>query len=737
MLLAQAVAAEPTTRLAAGKKSALLIGCTRYERLPESFQLEGPANDVVLMRRVLETSYGFSSGAIRTLAEGASAAGRPTRANIAAEFERLIQVAGPGDQIVVLLSGHGSQQLNVPDPAHPDPDDRDGWDETFLPADVERLGTQQPTVRGAIVDDELFVWCRQIVDRGATLWAIFDCCHSGEGIRGDSQERSRHVPPKALGIGRSVDDTAAEPAAAKAEIPFDVQEPIKRLVVFYACQSSEDAIERPMPYGDEPATRREPYGLFTYTLCSILQGAGHDELSYHDLAAAVWARYRAWGRYGPTPYADGVDLDHAVLNTHRPERRYLLEANGTSQWKLNAGDLDGLRPGAVLAVYPPGRTGTDGEPTDDLPAGSLGYVGVRELGALDAVVVPIRPDSSIAKFVPDKYQRHPAPAQLPSNCDATLAYLDYGEMRLAVAVDVKQPELDPDARRSLEKLAAELAERATRPKAVFRLVPQLDDARWVIQHRDGLVLVPEAVAMAEPGVPLPAESPRFELPAGDAAATCVARLERLFRAENLLKLCVPSGSHLGDESEGLDFTVEMVRYRDKRDREGSVLQTRPPVIYPGQFVGWRVTNHDTDAIDFTLLYIDANFEIQALFPRMDAIGANNRLFPEKSFATRPFPVTAKPLGNEQLVVIATRAKGPPKDFRALASADIEQAKGVETAQRGTADNVLESPLGRLMSYAVFDAAPGAGSGLRGLGAEEMSQYELRIVPWRTLSAAGN
>src|SRR6266702_4941932 len=88
----------------AGRKHALLVGCTRYDKLPDH-RLEGPANDVVLMRRVLKERFGFADRDIVTLAES-NAAGRPTRANIKAQFERLAKVAGPKDHIMILLSGH-------------------------------------------------------------------------------------------------------------------------------------------------------------------------------------------------------------------------------------------------------------------------------------------------------------------------------------------------------------------------------------------------------------------------------------------------------------------------------------------------------------------------------------------------------------------------------------------------------------------------------------------------------
>ena len=48
---------------------ALLVGCTRYDNRPRLRPLVGPANDVELMRHVLEDSYGFDPSHIVVLSE--------------------------------------------------------------------------------------------------------------------------------------------------------------------------------------------------------------------------------------------------------------------------------------------------------------------------------------------------------------------------------------------------------------------------------------------------------------------------------------------------------------------------------------------------------------------------------------------------------------------------------------------------------------------------------------------
>ena len=81
---------------------------TKYDNLPTSLHLSGPANDVRLMRRLLEGDYQFPPDSIVSLTENEGVRERrPTRANIAREFRRLAELAHEGDQVVILLAGHG------------------------------------------------------------------------------------------------------------------------------------------------------------------------------------------------------------------------------------------------------------------------------------------------------------------------------------------------------------------------------------------------------------------------------------------------------------------------------------------------------------------------------------------------------------------------------------------------------------------------------------------------------
>ena len=144
------------------KKLALLIGCTDYSQ-HKTWKLEGPVNDVNLLKTVLTDHFDFADSQITTLVEGIDESHIPTKANINRQFDRLASVAGRDDQIVILLSGHGSQQ---PEQDSVDSDDHklDGLDEIFLPADTGIWDEAQQTVTNVILDHELRRWVDRIVE---------------------------------------------------------------------------------------------------------------------------------------------------------------------------------------------------------------------------------------------------------------------------------------------------------------------------------------------------------------------------------------------------------------------------------------------------------------------------------------------------------------------------------------------------------------------------------------------
>ncbi len=299
-------------QLAAARTLALLVGVSGYPTLAVHRQLQGPRNDVQLMRQTL-VDLGTPRQAITVLADGvAGAQGLPTRANILSNFDKLAQLADAGDWVVLYLSGHGSQQpqLQVLN-GHREPD---GLDEIFLPYDVARWDGKTGAVENAIADDEIGAAIDKIKKKGALVWAIFDTCHAGDMVRslrkGDDLPTLRYVKPVELGIPHE----AIRPAQLATRSWGNTLDRVERkkrqagesMIAFYASQPDEPAAEETFP-AFQNRTEKKRYGLFTYYLAEELQN--WQDKTFKTLAEKIGSRYRQDKRAFPTPlFTGGLDL---------------------------------------------------------------------------------------------------------------------------------------------------------------------------------------------------------------------------------------------------------------------------------------------------------------------------------------------------------------------------------------------------------------------------------------------
>jgi len=89
----------------------------------------------------------------------------PTKANMIAAMQWLIQGAQSGDSLFFHYSGHGGCQKDQ------NGDEVDGQDETLVPCDYETAGQ--------LSDDEIHQTLVATLPVGVRLTAVMDCCHSG------------------------------------------------------------------------------------------------------------------------------------------------------------------------------------------------------------------------------------------------------------------------------------------------------------------------------------------------------------------------------------------------------------------------------------------------------------------------------------------------------------------------------------------------------------------------------
>lgn len=146
-------------------KKALLAGINKYKM--SGCDLKGCINDVLNMREILKTHFGFTNNDIRVITDD-----RVTKKELIARLNWLTTNVKANDTIVFHYSGHGSQiRARKGDLSELS----DGMNELICTYDMDWNGTY-------ILDDELHDIFSK-VPKTAKCEVFLDCCHSGTGLR--------------------------------------------------------------------------------------------------------------------------------------------------------------------------------------------------------------------------------------------------------------------------------------------------------------------------------------------------------------------------------------------------------------------------------------------------------------------------------------------------------------------------------------------------------------------------
>jgi|GEM_PF-2813577 len=311
---------------------ALLVGVTKYPNLDTIFHLQGPENDVNLIRRVL-IQRGFDSTKIWQYTE--KSVQKPDRKVILKALERMADSSARGDLVYMHFSGHGSLAHTNDTIAEPD-----GFDELFLARDASQWDDKVGTVPGAIADDEFGAAIDRIRAKGASVVVAFDACHSGTMTRGGADSiRFRMVPSTLLTANKTIKKTVTERAVTKELAP---------LVSIYAVGSHQKAPEAYLPF--DPDVPRHSYGLLSYTLATaLLQNFASD---YAQLGQQISQAYRSAGFMDLDPMIEG-DVHLGVLQqvAGRRTAQWLIQFSDEDM-SIDAGILQGVSKGQQLRVYP-------------------------------------------------------------------------------------------------------------------------------------------------------------------------------------------------------------------------------------------------------------------------------------------------------------------------------------------------------------------------------------------------
>ncbi len=132
---------------------------------------------------------------------------------------------------------------------------------------------------------------------------------------------------------------------------------------------------------------------------------------------------------------------------------------------------------------------------------------------------------------------------------------------------------------------------------------------------------------------------------------------------------------------------------------------------------FEITNTELVPLDVTLLYVGADFAIQALYPTG---GADNQIKPGETKVIGRFGVTDSPAGWESAVALGVRSTPGRANFITLAQESIEAVN--------TRSNAPTTPLQQWLQGVVFSG--NANTGNRGADSAQET-FAAKLVAWRT------
>lgn|GEM_PF-974207 len=629
---------------------ALVVGVSGYPNLPESIRLVGPKNDsrefanTLVRLGIPAADITVLADQVTGLADGVANPGAGTKKAILDRLARLAETSEAGDLVVFYFSGHGSQQPDL------DGDEQGGADEIFLPYDVGKWG--KGGVENALVDDELNLLVERILDKGADFFGVIDACHSATGFRaidGDDT-RIRGVEPAALGIPDVVEEAGRGLAGRTADTGKGGR---GRAAFFYAAQENEEALEKTPPN----ATDGESYAVFTYELLQRLnQNPG---VTYRALHQGVLAEIkRNTLMTTQTPDLEGELLDEPVLGLAGavPARQWQVLYGG----KLQAGVLEGLSAGSILALY------DDAAAPDDSP---VAYGVIGSAGATRSLLLPTAKPCGVDEAVCATAAAGEADFKRGRFARLVRTGVDLG---LVLSEPVR---VDPDDGKDYSLAMDALREAVSSGPMAARVSMRASGYDIAVGLVDGKLAFSPAGGMIDRDGP--GSSPRLTLPEEPrvARARVEEAIDRMARATALQRLAGAEGS---TRSLGLVPEISIAKSRkqpqaggtcseDEADYEGLQPVGDNPRFDDCDILNVRMANTGRKPLDVTVLLIGPDFSITPVWP---VDGASSRILAQESktadiLQMEPNPAAA---AEERLVFLAI----PGVNRSHTAFTDLEQ-----------------------------------------------------------------
>ena len=289
------------------ERYALLVGVSKYaasEATGHSIDLEGPAQDIAALQRLLIDRQGFRPESIVVLVDQAA-----TRRAILDRLAERVAAMRDGDYLLFYFSGHGTSAFDAkmqPVSAFIGPNSG-----ALVPYDFQ---TDSPEHAG----ESLIVGRRDLqpilarLPQRSQAVVVLDACYSENSVRSIRQRlvgktRGITLGTMVAGGGRSnapqaLDRAEIAPAGAEAERAY----PYSNVVALTAASKDEQAIDidsRMAVDGQYPTVDGRAHGAFTNSLLEGLSGGGdanHDgTITLQELYE--FSRRRVQSRFAHTP----------------------------------------------------------------------------------------------------------------------------------------------------------------------------------------------------------------------------------------------------------------------------------------------------------------------------------------------------------------------------------------------------------------------------------------------------
>ncbi len=646
---------------------AILIGASTYENLKEKYWLKGPANDVTLVAQYLTTTapIPFDPDNVTLLADGVEGGQKPTLDAIRKGFAQLTAKLQPDDFVYLHFSGHGTQA-----PALNPDTELDGLDELFLPVDIGPWSDKTGFVENALVDDEIGQLIGAMRAKGASVWAVFDSCHSGTVTRaaptGDDEVRMRKLTSDALGIPQDMMDAAETKSRALPNPRTRPQSPAGdamnqsadagKFIAFYAAQTNETTPEKNMPKG-QPG--RKLQGVFTYTIFETL--AANAGLTYRQLGQEVLRKYSVKNLALSTPMFEG-DLDAIVFSGQAAGKIQQWPAKRQDEdLHIPAGNLQNVNQDDILALLPTAASSTDQV---------IGYFQVSNADTFSADLVPVA-FNDIAAMALDDVPKGTYLRRFQDEVDFSLTVALPDLARLPE--DLTQITGALDYLKSDDELGQRIEFVAAGQPADIRLaiVPESTrpDALWMLPS-SGFFEKENATQIPSVGTQ--------DKTAKELATVLHDNLSRMSKAINLLKI----GGSYDDLDLGVDITL---RTKSKKNKKLRALDTsNVPVLIPDDQVHVLAKNTEEFPIDINVLHIGSDYAITHFF--------SGRLQPGDTLKKGLFAISDTAFGRDRVIMVASPAEPQSitENLSFLEQDALQISRGTNTSAASSLSSVLSA-----------------------------------------------